>query len=102
MLEHSRALLAPPLLGWQARASILRTYLHWKLTMELHGTIVRNLTSAVQSARRLRSRPVHADTMGHWADLLRHAKREISAGSDELVLPLISELEKEMVSRAGH
>jgi hypothetical protein len=40
--------------------------------------------------------------MGHWADLLRHAKREISAGSDKLVLPLISELEKELVSRAGH
>jgi hypothetical protein len=91
----------PAIASLAARASILRTYLYWKLTMELHGTIASNLASAVQSARRLRSRPVHADTMGHWADLLRHAKREISAGSDKVVLPLISELEKELVSRAS-
>jgi hypothetical protein len=37
--------------------------------MELHGSIMNNLTSAVQSARRLSGHPVHADTLGHWADI---------------------------------
>jgi hypothetical protein len=67
--------------------------------MELHGTLSRNLTSAVQSARRLRGHPVHADTIGHWTDLLRHARREISDDTDEALLSLILELETELADR---
>ena len=33
--------------------------------MELIGSIANNLTSAVQSARRLRGQAVHADTLAH-------------------------------------
>jgi len=69
--------------------------------MELHGTIANNLTSAVQSARRLRHHPVHADTLGHWADLLDHARRELSAGSNEPIQALILELENEMADRTA-
>jgi hypothetical protein len=67
--------------------------------MELHGTILNNLASAVQSARRLRGHPVHEDTLGHWADLLHHARRELAAGTAEPILPLILELEKEIAER---
>jgi hypothetical protein len=69
--------------------------------MELHGSIVNNLTSAVQSARRLSSHPVHADTLGHWAELVRHARRELANGSTEPVQSLILDLEKELADRAA-
>ena len=64
--------------------------------MELHGSIVNNLTSAVQSARRLSGHPVHADTLGYWADLLHHARREMAEGSTEPIQSLVLELEKEL------
>lgn len=67
--------------------------------MELHGTILNNLTSAVQSARRLRGHPVHADTLDHWAQLLNHARRAVAAGASEQIVPLILELEKEIADR---
>ena len=67
--------------------------------MELHGTILNNLTSAVQSARRLRGHPVHADTLGHWAELLTHARRAVANGSTEPILPLVLDLEKEIADR---
>jgi hypothetical protein len=67
--------------------------------MELHGSIVNNLTSAVQSARRLSGHPVHADTLRHWADLLHHARRELADGSTEPIQALILELEKELADR---
>jgi hypothetical protein len=67
--------------------------------MELHGTILNNLTSAVQSARRLKGHPVHQDTLSHWAQLLTHARREVAAGSPEPIIPLILELEKEIADR---
>lgn len=69
--------------------------------MELHGTMVNNLTSAVQSARRLRGEPVHADTFDHWAGLLDHARRELADGSIEPIQPLIVELEKELAERTA-
>jgi hypothetical protein len=69
--------------------------------MELHGSIVNNLTSAVQNARRLRGHPVHADTLGHWAGLLRHARREMADGSTEPIQSLILELEKELTDRTA-
>jgi hypothetical protein len=67
--------------------------------MELDGSVARNLTSAVQSARRLKGHPVHPDTLGHWNDLLSHARRELAAGSAEPIQSLILELEKELAER---
>jgi hypothetical protein len=72
-----------------------------RLPMELHGSIANNLTSAVQSARRLRGHPVHADTLDHWRDLLNHARQELANGSTEPVQALIVELENELADRAA-
>ena len=69
--------------------------------MELHGSTMNNLTSAVQSARRLRGHPVHADTLGHWIDLLHHARRALAGGSPESIQELIIELEKELADRTS-
>jgi hypothetical protein len=62
-------------------------------------SIAINLASAVQSARRLRSHPVHADTLAHWTDLLHHARRELAGGSTEHLQSLILELETELADR---
>ena len=67
--------------------------------MKLHGTISNNLASAVQSARRLRGRPVHGDTLRHWTDLLDHARQELAGGSTEPIVALTLELEKELTER---
>jgi len=69
--------------------------------MKLHGSIVNNLTSALQSARRLRGHPVHADTLGYWADLLHHARREMADSSTAPIQSLILELEKELADRSA-
>ena len=69
--------------------------------MELHGTTAANLTSAVQSARRLRGHPVHADTLGHWKEVLEHARRELANGAAEPTQALILDLENELAERAG-
>ena len=69
--------------------------------MELHGSIENNLTSAVQSARRLKGRPVHADTLRHWRDLVDHARRELAKGSVEPIQALILELENELGKRTA-
>ena len=69
--------------------------------MELHGSTSNNLASAVQSAKRLRGRPVHDDTLRHWIDLLDHARAELTAGSSEPIHALIVELEKELADRAA-
>jgi hypothetical protein len=69
--------------------------------MDLNATIAKNLTSAVESARRLRGHPVHADTLAHWADLLHHARRQVASGSSEPILPLVLELEKELADRCA-
>jgi hypothetical protein len=67
--------------------------------MEIHGTIANNLTSAVQSARRLRGHPVHADTLEHWRDLLNHARQELANGSTEPIQGLVDELEIQLADR---
>lgn len=69
--------------------------------MDLHGSLPSNLTSALQSARRLRGHRVHSDTLGYWTELLHHARRELAAGTGETLLPLIVELEKELADRSA-
>jgi hypothetical protein len=67
--------------------------------MKLHGSIVTNLTSAIQSARRLRGHPVHSDTLDHWSDLLGHARQALADGSTEEIQPLVVDLENELADR---
>jgi hypothetical protein len=67
--------------------------------MQLHGTIVNNLTSAIQSARRLRGHPVHSDTLDHWSELLAHARHARDKGSTEPIETLILQLENELAER---
>lgn len=67
--------------------------------MEIHGSIANNLTSAVKSARRLKGHPIHADTLGHWKELLDHARREFAKGSAEPLDALILQLENELAYR---
>jgi hypothetical protein len=69
--------------------------------MELHGSIVNNLTSAIQSARRLRGHPVHSDTLDHWSDLLAHARQALAEGSAEPIQALVAELQNELVDRTA-
>jgi hypothetical protein len=69
--------------------------------MNLYGSMLNNLASAVRSARCLRGHPVHADTLGHWAALLDHARRELGEGTTEQILDLTLELEKELAQRAN-
>jgi hypothetical protein len=72
--------------------------------MELHGSTEGNLIAAVRSASRLRDQPVHADTIKHWTDLLRHARRELSTTAalpSEPLTRLVAELEGEMAKRAA-
>ena len=70
--------------------------------MRLHGTIEGNLISAIRSANRLRDRPVHADTVRFWSDLIQHARRELAScaalPSDGLKR-LVSDLEGEVARR---
>ena len=67
--------------------------------MEIVGSIANNLTSALQSARRLRGHPIHADTLGHWRGLLNQARQELANGSGEPIQDLIVELENELADR---
>jgi hypothetical protein len=67
--------------------------------MELHGTLAKNLSSAVQSARRLKGHPVHTDTLAYWADLLHHARRELTDDASVDLRALIAELETELAGR---
>lgn len=67
--------------------------------MELSGSTLNNLASAVQSARRLHGRAVHADTLVHWRGLLDHARGEVARGSTEPIQTLIVQLEQALADR---
>lgn len=72
--------------------------------MELHGSTEANLVAALRSANRLRGHRVHGDTLKFWADLVRHARRELSSSvmlpSDTLIR-LVSELELTIQQKSG-
>lgn len=42
--------------------------------MELFGTITQNLRAAVESSRRLKSHPIHRDTLTFWSQLVSEAR----------------------------
>jgi hypothetical protein len=71
--------------------------------MKLHGSVAGNLAAAIRSVRRLRGHPVHADTLGYWDELLRHARRDRPAGYKQerhVVGRLIIDLETEIAERS--
>lgn len=66
----------------------------------MHGSLASNLTSALQSARRLKEHPVHSDTLDYWSSLPAHARQALAKGSTEPIATLILELENELADRA--
>ena len=87
----------------ESLATVAPKTLHGR-AMKLHGSIEGNLISAIRSARRFRSRPVHSDTLGHWSHLLEHAGREVASGAAfprEPLKQLMAELETELAQRKG-
>ena len=64
--------------------------------MQIEGTIRANLIAAIASARRLRGRPVHADTIKYWRQLLDHARRVSTQPQGEAFGDLVVELETEL------
>ena len=70
--------------------------------MKLHGSTEGNLIAAIRSAGRLRGKPVHADTIRYWADLIRHARQELTAGflfPSKALEGLVADLEFEVSRR---
>ena len=62
--------------------------------IRIDGSVRSNLLAAIASVRRLRGKPVHADTITYWRRLVEYARR----GSDhgESVTDLIADLESEL------
>lgn len=73
--------------------------------MELHGTIAENLQLAIRSARRLRSKAVHPDTIAYWEALLRAARRDgeeaMPPATDTLVAALQTEISERSATHAS-
>lgn len=70
--------------------------------MELDGSIIQNLASAVKSAERLIGHPVHEDTLVFWQALLAHslaAKRSQPVTDMATIETLIARLQSELAAR---
>jgi hypothetical protein len=64
--------------------------------MQIEGSVRANLIAAIASARRLRGRPVHNDTIKYWSQLLDHARRVSTQPQAEVFGDLMTELETEV------
>jgi hypothetical protein len=62
--------------------------------VKLSGNILTNLRGAVQSATRLRGRPVHVDTLDYWRQLLKEARRQARLCETARLPPLETLIEK--------
>ena len=72
-----------------------------KTAMQIEGSVRANLIAAVASARRLRGRPIHGDTIKHWQQLLDYARKVSLQPQAEVFGDLIADLETElMLSKA--
>jgi hypothetical protein len=70
--------------------------------MELHGSLIDNLSMAVASAKRLRNHPVYKDTLEFWQELLREARRartQIEPSRLVALDSIIEQLELELAER---
>ena len=63
--------------------------------MRIEGSIRGNLLAAIASARRLRGRPTHQDTIDHWRRLLAYGRR-VGAQRGEVLGDVVAELEAEL------
>jgi len=70
--------------------------------MNLHGSLAENLQAAVNSAKRHKDHPVHAETVRFWAELLQYARSLRAAGRDEAsaIDPLLAELDLAVAERS--
>ncbi len=50
--------------------------------MNLHGSLIKNLQTALASAKHLKGHPVHKDTLAFWAELLAHGRAEVRSQPD--------------------
>ena len=64
--------------------------------MQIEGSIRANLIAAVASARRLRGKAVHDDTIAYWRQLLEHARRAGVQPQGERFGQLMADLEIEL------
>ena len=70
--------------------------------MRIEGSVRANLLAAVASARRLRDRPVHKDTVDHWQQLLDYGRHVSHHQPGEIPDDLVAELEAELAqAKAG-
>jgi hypothetical protein len=70
--------------------------------MELHGSLIDNLSMAVANAKRLRNHPVYKDTLEFWQELLREARRartQIEPSRLVALDSIIEQLELELAER---
>lgn len=71
-------------------------------SMQLHGSLIDNLESALTSIRRLRGHPVYSDTLTYWGELVQEARRARQdpdcVRSDELGAAIVK-LEIELAER---
>jgi hypothetical protein len=68
--------------------------------VELHGSLVANLGSALDSARRHRGKPIHSDTLGFWQRLLAYSRSCAATSPDPAAAQqLITSLETELADR---
>ena len=75
--------------------------------MELDGTLEKNLVAAIGSAKRLRTRSVHADTIAHWTyvlelaevNLLCNARESLSFAPSALAFEISFKLRSKLVHR---
>ena len=66
--------------------------------MRIEGSVRANIRAAIASAKRLRGRPVHKDTIEYWRQLLDYSRVVSLQSSGEAVTDLIAELEAELAS----
>ena len=64
--------------------------------MRMEGTLRANLLAAISSARRLRGRPVHQDTIDYWRQLLEYGRRNSTQRLCEPIVDLVAQLESEL------
>ena len=67
-----------------------------RTTMKIEGSIRANLIAALASARRLRGRPIHGDTLAYWRRLLDHAHEMSPRPQNEMLGDVMAELEIEL------
>jgi hypothetical protein len=64
--------------------------------VRIEGSVRANLLAAVASARRLRERPVHKDTVDHWRRLVDYGRLVDRQPYGERVADLVRDLETEL------